>query len=178
MADFDAETELRDYAARRAIHKLLFNYMRAQDRLLPELHRSVFAEDAFVDCGHYKGSGAGFVDFAQGFLGQLTSSQHLMGQMDIDIDGESATGEVYFLAQHRLVEDGEEKDLIVAGRYVDDYCCRDGVWKIVRRHELIDWVRTDPAADSFLAAAPELNMGARRGEDFSTTRAWPTEQVG
>ena len=90
--------------------------MRAQDRLLPELHHSLFAEDAFVDCGHYKGSGAGFVNFAQGFLGLLTSSQHLMGQMDIDIAGDSATGEIYFLAQHRLVEDGEEKDLFVAGR--------------------------------------------------------------
>lgn len=177
MTDFDAETELRDYAARRAIHKLVYTYMRAQDRLLPELHRSVFADDAYVDCGHYKGSAAGFVDFAQGFLGDLRASQHLVGQIDVDIAGDTATGEIYFLAQHRLIEGGEEKDLIVAGRYIDEYCRRAGVWKILRRHELVDWVRTDPAADSFLVAAPGLNMGARRAEDFSATRAWPTEQI-
>lgn len=175
MAEFDAETELRDYAARRAITKLLYSYMRAQDRLLPDLHRSVFTEDAYVDCGHFKGPAARFVDFAQGFLGELKFSQHLIGQADIDIDGDRAAGEVYFIAQHRIVEDGAEKDLFVAGRYVDEYRCRSGAWKIWRRCELVDWVRTDPATDSFIRAAPGLNMAGRHDEDFSSTRAWPAE---
>jgi hypothetical protein len=173
MPDLNADAELRDYAARRDIQKLLYNYMRAQDRLLPDLHRTVFARDAYVDCGHYKGSGAGFVDFAQGFLGDIKASQHLLGQIDIDIDGDRASGEVYFLAQHRLVEEGAEKDLFVAGRYVDEYGREDGAWKIFRRFEIVDWARTDPAADGFLVAAPGLNMAGRRDEDFSTTRDWP-----
>ena len=177
MADFDADAELRDYAARRAIHKLLYKYMRAQDRLLPDLHRSVFAKNAYVDCGHYKGSATGFVDFAQGFLGDITASQHLLGQIDIDIAGDRAKGEIYFFAQHRLVEEGAEKDLFVAGRYVDEYGREEGEWKIFRRFEIVDWVRTDAAADGFLAAAPGLNMAGRRNEDFSAKRDWPALPV-
>ena len=60
--------EVADLAARRDIHKALNAYMRGQDRLLPELQRSAFHEDGWVDCGLYAGRARDFVDFAQGFL--------------------------------------------------------------------------------------------------------------
>ncbi len=172
--DFDLEAEVRDLAARRDITDAVQRYMRGQDRLLPDLHRSAFHEDAFVDCGLYAGSAHGFVDFAQGFLGDLKGSQHLIGQVRIEMDGEAAAnGEVYFIAWHRLVEEDGEKDLIVAGRYVDRYEKRRGEWRIAKRREIIDWARTDPAADGFMAAnADKLVVGGRRDEDFSVTRAW------
>lgn len=171
---FDLAAEVRDLAARRDITDAVQRYMRAQDRLLPDLHRSAFHDDAFVDCGLYAGPAHGFVDFAQGFLGDLKASQHLIGQVRIEMDGDTAAdGEVYFIAWHRLVEDGEEKDLIVAGRYVDRYEKRGGEWRIAKRRELIDWARTDPATDGFMQAnADKLVLGGRREEDFSVTRNW------
>ncbi len=170
---FDLETEMRDYAARRDITDALQRYMRGQDRLDRDLHLSAFHEDAWVDCGLMNGSAREFVDFAQGFLADLESSQHIIGQVRIELRGEEADGEVYFTAWHRIEEDGEPKDLIVSGRYVDLYTCKDGDWRIQKRRELIDWARTDPAADAFLAANPILPRGKRRGEDFSETRNWP-----
>ncbi|MGK2287116.1 nuclear transport factor 2 family protein [Pedomonas sp. V897] len=172
---FDLEAEVRDLAARRDIYNVACVYMRGQDRLLPELHRSAFHDDAYVDCGLYAGSADGFVEFAQGFLGELKSSHHLIGQVHIDVQGDVADGEVYFIAYHRIVENGEDKDLIVAGRYVDRYEKRDGVWKIARRREIVDWARTDPASDSFLREQTALHLGGRRNEDFSVTRNWPPE---
>lgn len=171
---FDLAAEVRDLAARRDITDAVQRYMRAQDRLLPDLHRSVFHNDAYVDCGLYAGPAHGFVDFAQGFLGDLKASQHLIGQIRIEMDGDmAADGEVYFIAWHRLVEDGEDKDLIVAGRYVDRYEKRGGEWRIAKRRELIDWARTDPASDSFLQAhGAKLVLGGRREADFSVTRNW------
>lgn len=166
---FDLEAEVRDLAARRDILEAVCNYMRGQDRLLPEVQRRAFHDDAHVDCGLFAGGPDPYVEFAQGFLGQLKSSQHLIGQTQIRVDGNIANGEIYFLAYHRIVEHGEEKDLFVAGRYIDRYEKRNGSWKIVRRRELIDWARTDPASDSFLREHTTLHLGARRDEDFSSS---------
>ncbi|TAK99293.1 MAG: nuclear transport factor 2 family protein [Rhodospirillaceae bacterium] len=146
--------------------------MRGQDRLDPVLHRSAFHDGAYVDCGLMNGTADEFVAFAQGFLAGMGGSQHIIGQVQIDLRGDEASGEVYFYAWHRMVEDGAPKDLLVAGRYVDEYACRNGAWRIVKRRELVDWARTDPAADGFLGKNPGVLRGGRRGEDFSQKRNW------
>lgn len=153
--------EVADLAARRDIHRALNAYMRGQDRLLPDVQREAFHEDAWVDCGLFAGKAADFIDFAQGFLANCAASQHLIGQVSIDIDGHKAKGEVYFIAHHRVTEDGHKKDLFVAGRYHDEYEDRGQGWKIARRKEIVDWARTDPAADSFLHEQVGLHFAAR-----------------
>jgi SnoaL-like domain len=173
MKKLDIESEVRDLAARRDIYDAICNYMRGQDRLLPEVQRRAFHDDAFVDCGLYAGSADGFVNFAQGLLAGFKQSQHLIGQAHIQIEGNVAHGEIYFLAQHRIVEGGMEKDLFVAGRYIDRYEDRGGGWKIAKRRELVDWARTDAASDAFLKEQSALILGARGHADFSCVRAWP-----
>jgi hypothetical protein len=173
MKKFDIESEVRDLAARRDIYDAICNYMRGQDRLLPEVQRHAFHDDAFVDCGMYAGSADGFVNFAQGFLAAVKYSQHLIGQVHIQVEGNIAHGEVYFIAQHRVVEAGVEKDLIMAGRYIDRYEDRGEGWKIAKRRELIDWARTDAASDSFIKDETSLHLSARGQADFSCLRAWP-----
>ena len=153
--------EVADLAARRDIQKALNAYMRGQDRLLPDLQRSAFHADGRVDCGLFAGKAWDFVDFAQGFLANCDASQHLIGQVDIRLDGNKATGEVYFVAHHRITENGEKKDLFVAGRYHDEYEDRGDGWKIARRKEIVDWARTDAAADSFLKDQVGLHVAAR-----------------
>jgi hypothetical protein len=173
MSTLEPTAALHDLCARRDIYDAVCRYMRGQDRLMPELQRSAFHDDAYVDCGLFAGDAAAYVNFAQTLLANFKSSHHLIGQVQIEVDGSVAYGEVYFLAWHRQVEDGVEKDLFVAGRYVDEYQDRGGGWKIAKRRELIDWARTDPAADSFLHEAKGLILGARRDHDFSNQRNWP-----
>lgn len=155
------QAEVADLAARRDIHKALDSYMRGQDRLLPDLQRQAFHEDGWVDCGLFAGRAWDFVDFAQGFLANCDATQHLIGQVSIVLDGNKGTGEVYFLAHHRITENGEKKDLFVAGRYQDDYEDRGQGWKIARRKEIVDWARTDAASDSFLKEQTSLHIAAR-----------------
>lgn len=169
---FDLEAEVRDLCARRDIHDALCRYMRGQDRLDPVLHRSAFHDDAWVDCGLMQGSADEFVAFAQGFLGDIDGSQHIIGQVQLSIDGDQASGEVYFFAWHRTRENDVPTDLIVAGRYVDEYTCKNGEWRISRRREIVDWAKTGAAADDFLKDNP-LVMAGRHGADFSETRDWP-----
>jgi hypothetical protein len=169
----DLEAELRDLIARRDILRAVHNYMRGQDRLNASLQRSAFHDDAHLDCGLFAGGPDQYVDFAQGFLAKVAGSQHLIGQADIEVKGDEARGEVYFIAWHRLEDTEGRRDLIVAGRYVDEYRYRKDVgWRISRRREIIDWSRTDPAADEFLKSETSLHFAGRRGTDFSETRAW------
>ena len=167
------QAELRDLCARRDIYRVICNYMRGQDRLMPQLHRSAFHDDAFVDCGLYTGTAEGFVDFAQTLLGGMQVSQHLMGQADIDVQGNVATGEIYFMAYHRVTEDGGEKDLFMAGRYIDQYENRGTGWKIAKRRLLIDWTRSVAAADGALRDHANFLRGGRGSKDFSNQRNWP-----
>lgn len=92
----DLETEVRDLCARRDIYNAICRYMRGQDRLDPVLHRSAFHDDAFVDCGSMQGSADAFIAFAQGFLANIEASQHIIGQVQVDVRGNDASGEVYF----------------------------------------------------------------------------------
>ena len=94
----------------------------------------------------------------------------MIGQVRIDLEGDVGFGEVYFIAFHRIVDKGEDRDLFIAGRYVDRYERRGGVWKIVFRSELVDWSRNDPASDSFLKASTESLLGARGADDLSSQR--------
>lgn len=166
-----SDPRLDALVSRQEIYDLSCRYLRAQDRLMPELHRSVFWDDATTDYGFYRGGPDGFVAFAQNALKDHLSNHHMMGQALIELEGELAFGEIYFQAFHRIIEGGAESDLFVSGRYVDRYERRDGVWKIAHRTELVDWARTEPAADGWLKATPEVLVAARADQDLSNQRS-------
>jgi hypothetical protein len=64
-------------------------------------------------------------------------------------------------------EAGEVRDLFVAGRYLDEYACRDGEWRITSRLLVTDWVKDDPGSLDFFAANPGVVRGGRLGADPS-----------
>ena len=157
-----------EYLDREEIRNLSRIYMRGLDRLDLVLLASVFADDATVDYGFFQGSAEDFVTFAHQALKNHLANHHMLGQMLIEVDGDDAVGEIYFQAFHRIVEDDEEKDLFISGRYVDRYRRRNSQWKIMFRSEVNDWARTDPAADVFFRTNTESLRGARAPEDYST----------
>ena len=152
--------------ARREIEDCLFRYMRGQDRLDAALQRSAFHNDATVDYGFFTGSGIDFVRFAQDLLAdRYNATQHMLGQMHIAIDGEEGHGEIYFLAWHRRKAEHGGDDLLIAGRYLDRYSCRDGTWRIADRREVVDWTRTDAASDNWFERTPQALRGGRGDRD-------------
>ncbi|MGE0621529.1 MAG: nuclear transport factor 2 family protein [Pseudomonadales bacterium] len=156
-----------EFVSREEIRDLSRRYMRGLDRLDMRLLGSVFAEDATVDYGFFQGSARDFVDFAHGALKDHHANHHLIGQMLVEVDGDTAVGEIYFQAYHRLTADGEEQELFIAGRYVDRYVRRDGTWKILFRSEVSDWTRTVPVSDPFFQTNKAALRGARAPEDYS-----------
>lgn len=175
MADFDLEAEVRDLAARRDITDAVQRYMRGLDRLDRDLLRSAFHDDAFVDAGLEAGAPDHYCDFCIGFLGDLGATQHLLGQVRIEMTGpDTASGECYFQAWHESFgEDGSSRDLFIAGRYIDEYACQNGEWRISKRRLITDWVTDQPANHAFFEN-PGIHRGGRNGEDFSQRRDWPS----
>jgi hypothetical protein len=163
-ADIDA------LLAKEDIRALSRQYMRGLDRLDADLLRSVFHDDAQVDYGFFRGSAQEFAGFAMRALRDHLANHHFIGQMSVDLEGDTAFGEIYFQAFHRIVDAGVEKDLFIAGRYVDRYERRNGIWKIAFRAEVNDWARTEPAADDFFRATPQSLRGARGAADLSSRR--------
>lgn len=175
---FDLEAEIRDLAARRDINDAVQRYMRGLDRLDAELQRSAFHADAVIDCGLMKGGVDEFVPFAQDLLAGMDATHHLLGQVRIEMHGDTAHGECYFQAWHRTVGDGGAvRDLFIAGRYVDEYACRDRQWRISARTLVTDWVKDDPGSLDFFAANPSAPRGARGGADVSQTRSGPAARI-
>ena len=156
---------LNQAADKLEIIDLSSNYMRGLDRLDGKLERSVFWDDAFCSYGIYEGGPDGFVDYCQDALATHAANPHFIGQINIDLDGDQAFGEVYYQAFHRVKNaTGEDRDLFIAGRYVDRYERRERVWKIAYRSELVDWVREEPSADKWLAGS-KMIVGSRKPDD-------------
>lgn len=170
-----AASRIDDIIAKDDILTAVHAYMRGQDRLDPRIQRSAFHDDAYVNYGGFEAGPDDYVAFAQGALSeQFEASHHMLGQVSIEVDGKRAQGEVYFIAWHRMRNRPEPEDMIIGGRYIDEYADRGQGWKIAARRELIDWARIVPAADNFISSQIDLHFGRRDGRDFSQTRDWPT----
>lgn len=150
--------------AKQEIQELAAKYSRGLDRLDADLLRSVFFEDAFCEYGFYNGPPAQFIDFAMGALREHAANHHMIGQMLIEVEGDEAFGEVYFNAYHKVAAETGFEELIIAGRYLDRYERRNGVWKIAYRSERNDWSRTQPCNDPYFEQAPQGLRGARRDD--------------
>ncbi|MES2290702.1 MAG: nuclear transport factor 2 family protein [Pseudomonadota bacterium] len=159
--------EPAELADRAAILDCVAQYMRGQDRLDGALQKASFHPGATVDYGFFTGSAADFVDFAQELLTRYPSTWHMTGQSLIDLNGDRATGEIYFHAWHRRDAGEGLQDLQISGRYLDEYERRDGAWAITHRREIVDWTRTDPAADDWFDRTPKALRGGRLGTDPS-----------
>jgi hypothetical protein len=141
-------------------------YMRGLDRLDGALLEAQFWPGARCEYGVFSGTAADFAAFCMEMLQTHERNHHFIGQHLIDFTGpDEAYGEVYYQAYHRVFDDaGAPRDLFIAGRYVDRYERREGVWKIAYRSELVDWVRDDPATDAMVQSAPFI-MGQRKPGD-------------
>ena len=156
---------IEDVIAKQEIADLVGRYMRGLDRLDRELLRGTFHDDAETDYGFFQGGPDAFVEMAYGALQDHLANHHMIGQTNIDVDGDVAFGEIYFQAFHRIVVGGEERDLFISGRYVDRYEKRDGEWKIAFRSEVNDWARNDPATDDYFTQTPDSLRGERYPDD-------------
>jgi len=161
---------LDEISARLEIQQLLYRYCRGVDRGDKSILASVYHEGAQDDHGGFKGAGA---DFAVWIVDEMdkahTIGQHHITNMLIEVAGDTARGESYFLAYHPAAVpdgDGQEGLALAGGRYLDVFERRDGRWAITDRRVVIDFTRA-PAPPLPWEAEPAFAQSGRREADPS-----------
>jgi hypothetical protein len=133
---------MRELFDKQQITEVLYRYCRGIDRNDIELALDVFHPDA-ID--NHTGTDIPIAEVARRLRnparGVLKAVTHTLSNILIELDGDAAHSEAYFLASHRLVHQGEDLDWIVAGRYLDRFERRGEVWKISHRRAVFDWDR-------------------------------------
>jgi len=144
----DLDAALRRLLDREEIRDVLLRYCRASDRGDVDMLRDCYHPDAIDHHGgFYHGDAHGLVDASEQAIASgalpYTIASHLVANMLIEVDGDQAHAETYFISFARRPEGGETLDELVGGRYVDLFTRRDGRWRIAYRTVVYDWARTD-----------------------------------
>jgi len=155
---------LDEIEARQHITDVLYRYARGWDLLDEEMIRSCFFADAKHQHSSFKGLSHDFITYALPMVAKVHSTSHAISNVTIEIRGDAAVSDCYFLAHHRRqnAEGSDEEDYFLGGRYLDRFEKRDGVWKIARRRGLNSLERVVPRADrTFASAVPESFTGRK-----------------
>lgn len=168
---------IRDLKDRQEITDQIHRYCRAIDRCDEALLRSVFHPDSTHDHGPYHGPSSDFCGFALDLLRLLTATQHHVGNILIDLQGDRAYSEAYWVAYHHVPpgvdlpgpmadhDRSHAEDLFIGGRYIDRFERRDGVWKIAHRFGIHDWQRWDRSDERGFRDLDPLKRGRRDHQD-------------
>lgn len=153
------------------IRACLTQFSRGMDRFDKPLYLSAFHPDATIAAGPFVGSAQACYDWAVPMheTGQFATHHNLLN-CTIDIEGETAHAETYYLFVGRNRDDS---NWIAGGRYLDRLERRDGEWKIALRTNLIEWSGLAPTLPLPFADIADIHANgapARRPTDPSYQR--------
>ena len=167
---------LDEIAAHLEIQQVLYRYCRGVDRGDAELVASVYHPDAVDAHGAWSGLGKDFAAYLVPNMDQVPLiGQHHITNVLIELQGERADVESYFIALHPEATAEGASHALVCGRYLDRFERREGRWLIAARQVVLDVSRAltrepdwrgaaffpaggrreaDPSADHFVVATP------------------------
>ena len=153
------------------IAECLTRFSRGMDRFDRAIYLSAFHADAVMAAGPFVGNPADCYDWAVPMheAGQVATHHNLLN-MTIELDGDTAHTETYYLFVGRNRDDS---NWIAGGRYIDRLDKRDGTWKIAMRTNAIEWSGMVPTMALPFADIPGVNGNgapARSKDDPSYMR--------
>lgn len=137
---------LADLQAKQDLHELNARYCCGVDRRDRELLESLWWPEARIDFGLFAGSAHEFCGLICADNPSLEISYHFVSNELFEIDGDQATGKSYVIGVTCQVVDGERRDQLVGGRYLDSYARRNGLWRFSHRLFVIDWNINQPGS--------------------------------
>lgn len=141
--DDELSAQLRALIDKQEIHEVLLRYCRGVDRMDRALISSAFHPDSISEYGQHAIEGARIGDVLTQLSSPMRNTTHRLGNVLIELDGDSAYGEAYFLISATVDHVGREHTRTLAGRYLDVFARRAGVWAIASRLVVDDWSRLD-----------------------------------
>ncbi|MDJ0850270.1 MAG: nuclear transport factor 2 family protein [Myxococcota bacterium] len=146
------DAALAELVAKEEIRSVLMRLARGTDRRDPELIRSCYHPDGFDDHGAFQGSPAEFAEWVPKTLALFASTQHVLGNVSIELEGDVARSETYCTAHHVFPPEdpGGPRDAIMGLRYLDRFERRPGSpWLIARRVCAYDYTYIVPISESW-----------------------------
>lgn len=148
---------------RQEIVDVLYRYATALDSRDWELLASCFTEDAvadFLELGGVNEGVSAIVELASGVLSGLDSSQHLIGNPEVEVDGDRASSSCYLQAQHYLVSASGANTFLVGGTYRDRLVRTAEGWRIEHRTLISTWQDGNAGVFAEAAARDEATNGS------------------
>ncbi|WP_321937440.1 nuclear transport factor 2 family protein [Paraburkholderia sp. J8-2] len=169
----DGDATVTFVANRLLIEELIVRYAKARDTTDAELYRQIFAEDAQIRLP----TGKVLSDGLQQILDVVATDQirfnpehkqggasyavmrHVVTNIDIHIDGETASSDYYVMTLAYNVS-AKKPEFVSQARNVDTYILRDGRWLIASSTLHYDWGNDEMA--KALAIGPHTPEKYRR----------------
>lgn len=179
------DKKLEELLDKQACTELIYRYCRAADRRDETLLRSVYHEDATDDHGCWAGPASEFIPWNIATLATMVRTNHFIGNVLIEVDGDVAYGETYFIAYHDITAEQMEAmmatgvvmnmegkkagqyQMIAAGRYLDRFERRNGEWRFAHKRAAYDWNATFPSTDAWDRSDKAWTFGQRFPDDAS-----------
>jgi hypothetical protein len=169
----DLDSKIQEILDKESIRELVYTYCRAADRHDNELMRTLYHEDAYDDHGSFfKGKAMEFLDLLPEIQKSMGILHHNVTTHNIKLSGTKAEGETYIIAFHQVLTEEGNYDVLIGGRYFDEYEKRHDVWKFASRAVDADWVYVnDPSQVNLTHPMIEgADIGSPNKEDPSYQR--------
>lgn len=138
---------LQEISDRLEIQDMLYHYADIIDRQAVDELLDVFSEDAHIDYSAFGGTvgdRASTLAFLKEALPAFSNTQHLNANIQIKVDGDSASGRVMCFNPMEMPV-GESSEVFMLGLwYVDEYRRTERGWRISSRKEERSWVFNAP----------------------------------
>lgn len=125
---------LDNLIAEREIYRALSRFARAMDARDWAALDAIVLEDATADIGtgllHNR---AELVAHMRAFLDECGPTQHFLGNVLIEVDGNFATSNAYVRDMHIGAKDKAHLTFSTLGEYEDQWRKTDGVWRMTHR---------------------------------------------
>ena len=140
---------LQEISDRFEIQDLVNRYAQIIDsKEFDLLREDVFCKDAFIDYSVFGGSKGNLettIEFLHKAMKLFPNTQHLNSNIQIQLDGDRATGRVMCLNPQEMKLPDREEHLFFCGLwYVDEYRRTEKGWRIAKRIEEKSFVFNAP----------------------------------
>ena len=134
-AEIDAlRTELDRLRAEREIARSLMAFARGMDSRDWEAVRAIMIDDAVGEFGRGPEVGADrVVESIREYLDVCGPTQHLLGNIVVDVDGDTARSRAYVSDMHLGTGDRSAVTFSTLGEYHDEWVRVDGRWRMSAR---------------------------------------------
>lgn len=165
MTEASYLVELRENLDKERIKELIARLARAVDRVDEAGIRACYCRASCDEHGPFVGTGAEFAARSERQAPSNVSSHHMMGQSLVDLRGDEAYAETYFIGHHVHEMAGDLVEARICGRYLDHVVRLDREWKLKFRRVVLDWATSGTAREW---------SGMR---EFPLAQRWPDDDV-